>query len=261
MLDTSVTPIHADSPFCTGLCVGTPMDDLTGIPLKPEIIKAHLLAVMEAGKTYPRDQLKQLVEERHARCSGSPSAAVSPLDQFKKSLAIVKEHGEIDNPSTGYWRRMSDGPVELPVEQELEAEVAENAEVAIGRGNESVYGWYLPAYRRLAESEGKKRFPIKVGMTTRDAQQRMEKTLGMVPERPVLGFVLKVDDASQWERLIHSKLSLRGRRIEGAIGNEWFDVSLNELRDLASAEMAELVTNEQQSDGKANLAVVTGSDQ
>ena len=89
----------------------------------------------------------------------------------------------------------------------------------------------------------------------------MEKSLGMVPERPVLGFVLKVDDASQWKRLIHSKLSLRGRRIEGAIGNEWFDVSLNELRDLASAEMAELVTNEQQSDGKANLAVVTGSDQ
>ncbi len=256
MLDQQVRPVYDDSLFCAGLCLGEPMGDMNGIPLNPEHIRGYLLTLMEPGKAYKREELQEIVTLHHKGLGGKPPDVLNPADQFKKALATLKEQGRLENPSEGFWRLSGEGTIKLPSERNLEIDAAQNAEVVVGEGAAMIYGWYFPAYRKLAALEGKEHFPIKVSLTVRDPQKRLQESGGMAPERPVLGFVFRVDDAGQWEQLIHSKLSLKGRRIEDAIGREWFDVSLDELRELALAEMAEINRCRAERDGNLRLVVV-----
>lgn len=112
--------------------------------------------------------------------------------------------------------------------------------IVSGSGSEYVYGWYLPSYRELARLVGKQHFPIKVGRTTREPHERVNESAGMLPEKPVIGFLLRVDDSDLWERLFHTKLALLGRSRTVANGGEWFDTNLDELRHIAEQELVEI---------------------
>ncbi len=216
------------------------MTDVSGIPLSPALIRGYLLELMEPGQPYKREDLQVNVTRKHEEGGGIPPNVLNPVDQFKKALSTLKQNGQLESLQGGYWRLADGAPVErLPIEPELESEAEENAEVVIGDGPETIYGWYFPRDRRLAEFEGTDRFPIKVGRTVRDAQRRLQESTGdMVPELPILGFVARVNNSGAWERLIHATLILRGQKVEGAIGNEWFRTSPDELQTIVEQQRA-----------------------
>ena len=263
MLDIRMRPIYDDSLFRTGLCMGDPMDDMSGFELKPALIRGYLLEVMQGGKNYKRDDLQNMVTVRHETAGGLPSTALHPVDQFKKTLHSLETQGVLRRPMQGYWSLAGEDFPDLPIEQEAVAEAMENAEVTFGDGAESIYGWYLPTYREIAEMKGEERFPIKVGRTVRDPQRRIEESWGMAPERPVLGIVLKVDDSGAWERFIHSVLTLDGQKIGNAIGQEWFVTNPEELREIVSAKMDDIRRKQREKNGKGkpSLAIVQEDDQ
>ncbi len=126
----------------------------------------------------------------------------------------------------------------MPIDAELEEEAALDAEVIVGDGAETIYGWYIPACRALAELKGESRFPVKVGRTIRNPLQRIRESGGMAPEMAVLGFVARVDDAGNWERWIHAELGFFALKIETAVGNDWYRTSPEELGSLVSAKLA-----------------------
>ncbi len=109
------------------------------------------------------------------------------------------------------------------------------AEVIIGEGEESVYGWYLPAYRELSEIRGTDRFPIKVGKAKGDPIKRALAHALTAPEMPVLGFCLKVEDSSKAERLLHKCLVNHGLNCSDSLGNEWFYSNPQDLREICSS--------------------------
>ena len=223
--------------------------DVTGIPLTGKIAQSHLQEMMEPGEVYKREELVRLVDAYHEENDGAPTNAKQSEGPVKKALAILKARGIVENPASGQYRMSSDrqgpslsgltqdpGVVDQP---EVVAAPAERAEIMLGDGAEQVYGWYLPAYRELARSKGEDRFPVKVGRTERTAEQRISESAGSTaPERPVLGLLLRVDDSTTWERFIHSSLTLDGRRLPDAVGNEWFSTNLAELRDLVETKLA-----------------------
>ncbi|KKZ10785.1 MAG: hypothetical protein TH68_09860 [Candidatus Synechococcus spongiarum 142] len=216
--------------------------DLNGILLSPQLIKDHLQELMKPGKPYKREELIDLVKERHLQAGGILAQA-SIISQFKKGLQMMKNNGDIENPLPRYWRIPPNELIEEPAEHEDEPvkEPAEpKVELTVGDGAEKVYGWYYPAYRKLSISEGKNRFPIKVGCTTRNAEQRVQESCGTAPEQPVLGFVAHVDESAIWERFIHSSLTLDGWKRYNSNGNEWFDTSLEELHKIVSLKLAEI---------------------
>ena len=235
-------------PSFAGGVLGTPMSVL-GKPLNSGGINAYLLKIMKPERGYTRQELIEKVVTQHQQAGGLPVDASSRITkgQFKKALNTLKKQGLVVNPERNHWRLAKIDPETLdalPVEYELEAEAARLAEVRIGDGAEAVYGWYFPAYRKLADLEGADRWPIKVGSTARDVHGRLDESVGMAPERPALGFVLRVDRAGRWERFIQSALALDGQKIEDAIGDEWFNTSLTELQNLVSEKMAKIKAQE-----------------
>ena len=222
------------------------MDDVTGVRLTRDLIRGYLVQSTVPGKVYELAELRRLVAEEHEDNGGEPSENKNPDEQFKKSLADLKQSGEFENlpGREGLWRRVGAG--QFPEHDVEKFEAEEMAEVHIGGGSQTVYGWYLPAYRKLAELEGKTRFPIKVGRSDRPAQVRVNESVGTLPERPVIGFVLKVDDAHAWERFFHARLAIMGSHLNDAIGHEWFNTNLDELAGIAKEGSAPLKSPKQE---------------
>ena len=230
-----IRPVYHD--LCFGPLRGSPME-VNGKPLKNPEVKHWLLELMEGGEEYETAELVTMVQDAHVQAGGLRPNAKHERAQISKALGQLQASGHVENIRIGWWALNLDAA--LPDFQEAESAALSAAEVDIGQGRQVVYGWYLPAYRELAEINGKSRYPIKVGRSERNPEARVSESGGTLPERPVVGFVLRVESASQWERLLHARLSLRGQRIETAVGNEWFSTSIDELRDLAAEELANI---------------------
>ncbi len=215
------------------------MDNVEGLPLSPELIRSWIPEVLRhSGKPMKREALIQAVNTSHTSAGGLPSETLNPEQQFGKALGDLRQSGAVESAGNGYWRLNPSGFVAMPIEVELEEEAALDAEVIVGNGAETIYGWYFPAYRALAELKGESRFPVKVGRTIRNPLQRIKESGGMAPEIPVLGFVARVDDAGNWERWIHAELCFFDLKIEAAVGSEWYRTSPEELGNLVSAKLA-----------------------
>ena len=210
---------------------------MTGVELTPQLIRGYLLKVMELGKPYTTAELWPMVDEQHSSLGGKLAAVRDPQGRISKCLSELKREGLVDDPVRGQWQRHPGAG--LPVEKELEDKA--EAEVEIGDGAETVYGWYLPAYRKLANFERGRHFPVKVGRTARAAAaDRIEDHMGTVPEIYKLGFKFRTDRSSVWEQFLHAHLKLHGRHIADAVGMEWFSTSPQELRTIVETKLREI---------------------
>ena len=53
---------------------------------------------------------------------------------------------------------------------------------------------------------------------------------------PVVGLVIKTDDARSLERAVHAALDAANARVEAAIGREWFATSPAKIKDWFTAQ-------------------------
>jgi T5orf172 domain len=155
----------------------------------------------------------------------------------KKALNSLKSSGVAENPLLGFWR-IKPGQHQLeevsppdPIPDEIEQHP--QAERTIGTGDSSVYFYYYPTYRRDAENRGSEIWPCKIGRSERDPINRVyAQASTALPEAPIIGLLLRTSFPSQWEHAIHYILALRGRIVEDAPGEEWFNTSINEVVEI-----------------------------
>ena len=222
--------------------------NVQGVPISPKQIEVYLLESMQLGTVYKRSELVEMAKTRHLSLGGVMAKA-NPTQQTKKALDTLKKNRKIENVSIGCYRLPEEAPRLESAENfnkkpenshSKPVHTVENAysnslpaEIEMESGSECVYAWYLPAYRRIAEIEGCDKWPMKIGRTDGDPHERMNSSVGQSPEKPVLAFVLRIDNSSAWEKFIHSSLEIGRQRINDAVGNEWFNTNLEQLRSIA----------------------------
>lgn len=207
--------------------------DVEDEPLTVELTRTYLVDLVEVDQSHHVRILRYLVSGEHTSHGG-----LSPSDDelnslVSKALNALRDAGEFETGDrSGHWRRVKKS--EFPELAAKHAEAMEAAEVQVGTGPEVVYGWYFPRDLKLARLEQKTRFPIKIGCTASGPQKRILDSIGQAPEKPVIGFVHHVDESAACEAWYHAALKVRGRKIEEAIGKEWFMTNLDDLREMAS---------------------------
>lgn len=104
----------------------------------------------------------------------------------------------------------------------------------IGEGNESVYLYYLPTYKRDAESKGLDHWPCNIGYTTDSAEKRVASQIGdQLPEKAILSLVIQTHDCKALEKRIHAELKRRERWIGAdTVGTEWFSTNPTEVENI-----------------------------
>lgn len=154
-------------------------------------------------------------------------------------LEDLQEMGFVKEVETGLWLRQDHST--LLTYDELRQMREDEAEVKAGNGSQSVYGWYLLAYRQLADMKGEEVFPMKIGTTISGSFGRAKTHIGTAPEKPVLGFLLRVDQAAKIEGDLQKYLKEKGRHMPEALGKEWFLTNPNELYSLTRDMLMESV--------------------
>ena len=208
---------------------------LRGLPITSTGIQELILELF-LGKTVERHEIVAAVEKTHLERGGAASRT-KVTNTVMRSLASLRDGGYASNPAHGFWRLSNrQGTQEatqalvLPC---MEIEAVPRAEATLGIGESSVYLYYYPTYRRDAQNNGRKTWPCKIGRSDRDPINRIySQASTALPEPPVIGLLLRTSLPSQWEHVLHYILALRGRIVEDAPGEEWFNTSPDEIVEL-----------------------------
>jgi hypothetical protein len=192
-----------------------------GVPLTGAVFSELTLEAVPPNEAISRSELVEKIQALHVERGGLESVG-AVVSVAKKALADLVRKGRAESLARGYWRVLpdisADGP-DVPVEY--------------GEGKEVVYVYYLPAYRDQAAYLGRDTWPMKIGMTKGDLPSRIRDQVSTaVPEEPVIGLIYRTDSASVGERMLHSTLDTRGRRMAGAPGREWFLTNLAEVKEI-----------------------------
>lgn len=207
----------------------------TGIELTPEIF-AKLLSELFAGEQTTRVDCIKKITTYHIN-NGGICKKKSYIQDFKSATLLLRNKGyNIDNPGYGVWRIGVDCKDYITFREELSAKKINNLSTdadkltEIGNGNQKVYVYYFPIYRKFARIQGKNYWHCKIGMTTKDVFDRIYSQTGTCyPEKPFLALIINCDDALKLEKTVHNILTMNNKQIKDAPGKEWFLTSPEEI--------------------------------
>ncbi|EJG0913585.1 TPA: GIY-YIG nuclease family protein [Vibrio parahaemolyticus] len=210
------------------------------IPLTPTVCQ-ELIVELFAGKTVARNDIVTAVVDMHVKLGGKSANAQDVPRTVKKALENLRKEEIAANPSTGYWSISGASIDEIDeISEELdlphqsqEESVNLNASKVLGEGASSVYLYYYPAYKKLAELSRSEYWECKIGMSDRDAVLRIMSQAGTaLPETPVLDLLIKTDTPRILESTLHGLLTLKHRKLPNSPGTEWFLTNPTEIEGL-----------------------------
>jgi hypothetical protein len=217
-----------------------------GVPLTPSIAQVIIRQVYR-GRLVERQVLVDEVLREHVNRGGLRGTAQDIAKTVKVALAALREAGDAVNPSVGYWRINDTLTSDLcPAEVAAAPPPEPAADLEIGVGSETVYVYYLPVYRMVAEERGEASWPCKIGRTSGDPLSRvLSQASTALPERPHIALAIRSSNSSAWEGALHNVLALRGRCIDESPGSEWFLTSPAEIVDFVKKLSPELFDESQ----------------
>ena len=230
------------------------------IHLTPSIAQ-ELIIDKFSGKVAERQKIIDTIVKIHCDRGGLPPRGQS-AGVFKKALYNIRKKGKAENLSQGMWRisPSPDPPETEAVESVESSQVSDKEEIiqhdqpdspyekTVGSGKGSVYLYYYPAYRKLAESKGESSWPCKVGKSERDPAIRVESQAATaMPEKPKIALLIQTDKPLELEKAIHKLLAKAGKQMKGAPGAEWFVTSPSEVEEI-HAILLPLTSGDQQGD-------------
>ena len=193
--------------------------------LTPRIAQ-HLIIELFAGQAVQKQEIMRIVDETHRERGGLP-----PRAKFNNPVTLalynMRREGLVENPSQGYCFILSATQQDDSVDSEPDNLEPEKI---IGSGKQSVYLYYYPAYRRLAELQSEEVWACKIGKARNDPISRIRsQTRTALPEYPKVGLIIKTDEFTLMETTIQNILKLQGKHIQDAPGTEWFLTSPSEV--------------------------------
>ena len=188
-----------------------------GKPLTQGIARELVIEIFAGETGIRKKDIKQAVDETHTSRGGIPST--NEMHPVSSALNIMKKQGLANNPIRGMWSILSNPDVH-PNDP-----FSSDAVRTLGSGNSSVYLYYYPAYRCLAEYEGKTFWACQIDKTGSQVPIAM-------PEPPEIRLIFKTDDCENLEQTLHNVLKFRGKCITDAPGGKWFLTSPSEVEEI-----------------------------
>lgn len=192
-------------------------DDFTGISLSPNIAVSIIRRLFEQRKQWSRAELIENVQREHKEVGGVDGAQ-RPDKIVKQALTRMKGFGEVYNVAFGMWRKCDLVAPQEPYHGELVPERI------IGEGDESVYLYYFPSSRELAQHKEASAWPCKIGRTSGDVSARIfdQGVRTAFHEKPIVGLVIRTDGSEEIERALHISLRMSDNEALDSLGSEWF---------------------------------------
>ncbi len=194
-------------------------------PLTPKIAQ-HLILELFTGQTVQKQEMMRVVEETHQERGGLPSQA-QRNNPVTLALYNIRQEGQATKLGGNNNWLISSSTQDDSVNSEPDNLEPEKI---IGSGKQSVYLYYYPAYRRLAELQDEEIWACKIGKAKNDPLIRISsQTRTALPEYPTVGLIIKTNEFTLMETTIQNILKLQGKHIRNAPGREWFLTSPSEV--------------------------------
>lgn len=129
---------------------------------------------------------------------------------------------------------LGDGFYRIPVAADIDEAAAEDSALDDGELEASESDGYVYAFSFPALIAQQGAFPIKIGMTVNDVQQRVVsqcKSSAAFDNPTVLG-QWKVIRVGYVESAVHKMLAARGKWRENVPGTEWFNTTVDEIKSI-----------------------------
>ena len=223
------------------------------VPLIPTVFSELILELFQ-GKTASREEIMSFVREEHLRRGGKDTEG-GIVGVFKKTTRHLSKKGFIENTSRGKWTiQPGASPVatshkrsgkskrrsrETPRKPARVENDKIRVEREIGEGSGSVYVFYYPSDKALAELRGDDIFRCKVGFSDVDSVERVMAQISdaktAILEYPVIGLIIKTEENPYFlEKHLQFGLKYQGRHVD-APAKEAFLTSPAEVEQIYRA--------------------------
>lgn len=154
--------------------------------------------------------------------TGEPLSVIRTIKWYVPFLA--KKMDQLISTGNGMYRLSATTDIE---EADVVDSALEDGEPEIAESEGFIYAFSFPA---LVKQQGE--FPIKIGMTVNEVQQRvMSQCKGSaIFEHPTILGHWRVARVGFVESAIHKVLAARGKWRENVPGTEWFDTTIDEIK-------------------------------
>lgn len=207
---------------------------LAGVPLMPSVARRIILELFRKQDKWKTKGLINEVEKTH-REQGGLQGAQTLRNIVNKALGYLLEDGLLENPEYGIWRAKPTSELELEFVSSAGRKgvaggaVSEAAELVpektLGSGAETVYLYYSPNDRELAELKNRDSWECKIGHSASgNAADRIVRqgTKTAFAHTPVVGLEIRTDDSAALEKALHGSLRLVEKEVPDSLGTEWF---------------------------------------
>ena len=181
---------------------------IKNVPLKQEV--AVLIISTECFGNMEKQDILEKVSEVHKNLGGRETPAAKVQASVTAALKKLVEQGKAINSFPGTYHFLS--------EEE--------------KGKASVYLFYYPTYKELAEKKGEEFWQCKIGRTVDNVEKRVGTQVTGNPEKATVAREFKTDHPKELESTLHEILKLRGRHITEGGGVEWFKTNPDEVNQI-----------------------------
>lgn len=198
----------------------------------PDIIKSP---EVQAGQPFRLVELVKKIVDQHLSIEQQTiSYPRAQTGELASVIKTIKWYVPFIAKNTKQLTPLGDGMYKLPDAIDIEAveAMAEDEALEDDVSEASVSeGWiYAFSFPSLIQQQGD--FPIKIGMTVNEVQQRVTSQCkgSAIFDNPVILGSWKVNRVGFVEAAIHKILAARGKWRERVPGTEWFDTSVGEIK-------------------------------
>lgn len=215
----------------------------SGIPLMPSQARQIIIELLDQQSPLKRQDLAAQVEAIHLERGGVEGTQLA-ISVVKKALQQLATDGLVANVAPGFWGKppLREGSLNSAKDDLSELTVTdlgdETEDLApkrtIGEGPETVYLYFNPNDRRLAKLEGRDTWECKIGRSTTEITANRILAQGAktaLSHLPIVGLVIKTQDAAALEKALHASLRLVEREVLESPGAEWFLTSPSQVEE------------------------------
>lgn len=211
-----------------------------GQPLQAAMAKGLVVEVLrDASGAMQRVDIANEIQRRHLERGGLP-ARQAPADVIKRALWYLEDEALVVRAgANGCWRLTDEQATEERADPADAAETdvtsSEDAEdiadaihegIVLGVGFETVYLYFLPNDRELAQTRGRTIWECKIGRTTSaTSRERILNPRCGFAHPPIIGLEIRCNNAAALERELHGHLREIEAEVSDSPGIEWFYTS------------------------------------